>query len=434
MTLEKVSAWHQQQHLLSELSAENHITNSNQTMLENRQDVSIVFSWGIRKVLKILVLLILILILYGVNSSLDDLVENQFNLPEVSDNIHKAELIEENFLTIIKVAVVACQGSRKDAIMETLTMIKSAVTFSKPNNYTLLHFLVFTDDEPGFQRFIRTWPETFKSKFKITFHEVNYPLSEEELKTYKNWWAPCASFRLFLPEVLKDEDAVIYVDTDVIFLTDISELWNKFTDFNEHQVAALAPRKQSGYSVPISNPNFIDIPENHVKTQVNSGVFLMNLTRMRSPIFNTDYTLSSENLTWSKELLFPLYQKFNKDMAGDQNLVNVIFHYNAKLIYFLDCKFNYHHKFCIDRNPTSWCKNAEVDGASIIHGSARAFYNNYAPAFKAVFIAFQIENYFNNTDKLPAIILNNLREEEVERHPHCGNKVHVFTNAIVNKD
>lgn len=407
-------------------------TNNNQShhanMLENRQDVVLICSWGFRKVLKILILVVLLLILYGASFRIDSIVENSFSLPEIDETV--TENHEIVTVTQIKIAVVACQGSRKDTIIETLTMMKSVIIFAKAN--TRIHFFIFTDDESGFNRFLRAWPETFKTRFTLSFHEVNYPLSESELIAYKNWWAPCASFRLFLPEVLTEEDAVIYVDTDTIFLSDVRDLWELFDNFDEKQVAGLAPRKQSGYNVPVSNPNFIDIPGSHTKTQVNSGIFLMNLTRMRMPVFNTDYTISAENLTWNKTLLFPLFEKFKKDMAGDQNLINVVFHYNPKLVYFMDCKFNYHHKFCIDRNPSSWCRNAETEGARIIHGSARAFYNNYAPAFKAVFNAFQVGANYNDTGELLKVVRSNLLEDDVDKHPHCGNKVHVFTNSMVN--
>ena len=49
-------------------------------------------------------------------------------------------------------------------------------------------------------------------------------------------------------------------------------------------------------------------------TQVNSGVFLMNLTRMREPVFQTNQQISIENQHWDAELFKPLYKKFKSDM------------------------------------------------------------------------------------------------------------------------
>ena len=46
------------------------------------------------------------------------------------------------------------------------------------------------------------------------------------------------------------------------------------------KVGALSPRVGWDFKVPASNQNFIMRPNGGV-TQVNSGVFLMNLTRLR---------------------------------------------------------------------------------------------------------------------------------------------------------
>lgn len=52
----------------------------------------------------------------------------------------------------------------------------------------------------------------------------------------------------------------------------------------------------------------------------------MNLTRMRKALFKND--LVTRKMTWS-EMLLPLYQKYRYDLAwGEQDLLNIIFHYN----------------------------------------------------------------------------------------------------------
>ena len=51
-------------------------------------------------------------------------------------------------------------------------------------------------------------------------------------------------------------------------------------------------------------------------TQVNSGVFLMNLTRMREETFVTSETISLDTFKWDAKLLIPLYYRFKKDMYG----------------------------------------------------------------------------------------------------------------------
>ena len=149
----------------------------------------------------------------------------------------------------------------------------------------------------------------------------------------------------------------------------------------------------------------------------------MNLTRMRTPVFRSSDQLTNSKHSWNRDLLIPLYHLRIKDMFGDQNLINTIFHYNpgwftlknkslqnvlmlscqknffflkqhfiftktfycvTDLLYYLPCRFNYQHKFCFDNYKERECASAEKDGAFVIHGSANTFYNNYAPAFRAI--------------------------------------------------
>ena len=65
---------------------------------------------------------------------------------------------------------------------------------------------------------------------------VKYPLPPEEISEFRDWWGPCASFRLFLPDVMTDTDAVIYVDSDVLFIDSPQSLWAYFDQFNDEQV------------------------------------------------------------------------------------------------------------------------------------------------------------------------------------------------------
>ncbi|XP_039249590.2 glucoside xylosyltransferase 1-like isoform X1 [Styela clava] len=325
--------------------------------------------------------------------------------------------------------VVACKGS-KQIVQETLTMLKSAVVFAQ--NQVEVH--LFTDElKQNIDNELSKWPRKTKNKINIHFFPVKYPLNPDEVSLLKNWWGPCASFRLFLPEILYNIDSVIYVDTDVIFLSAIDDLWNQMKFFKDEQVGALAPRVGWDFMVPSSNPNFILTPEGKL-TQVNSGVFLMNLTRMRERRFNTDPSISGDTFSWNQDLLLPLYHKYKAEMNGDQNLINILFHYNPDLLHYLPCKFNYHHKFCFKNDrPGRSCLSAETEGAFVIHGSANTYYNNYSPAFGAINNAFRQYNFENDlTSSLLQPMINNLQQPEVENHEHCGGKTELFTKHIRN--
>uniref|UniRef100_H2ZJF6 UDP-D-xylose:beta-D-glucoside alpha-1,3-D-xylosyltransferase n=1 Tax=Ciona savignyi TaxID=51511 RepID=H2ZJF6_CIOSA len=327
----------------------------------------------------------------------------------------------------IHIVVVACRGKSLEIVNEAATMIKSAIVFSK----TKLNIHIFTENlEDEFRKKFSEWPLSANMNIRLTFHRLSYPLDSNELKLMKNWWGPCASFRLFLPTVLENIDSILYVDSDVLFLSPPEDLWNHFNLFDQRQVAALAPRVGWNFQVPPENVNFIQMRDGK-KTQVNSGVFLMNLTRMRQPVFATDPDISKTKSSWQKELLFPLYRLHKEYMIGDQNLINVVFHFNPDLLYFLPCKFNYHHKFCFDAYRDRWCTSAENDGAAVIHGNANTFYNNYAPTFRVINDAMKKYNFERDLERFLMLPMEQgLSDPNVENHIHCGNKTKLFLKSI----
>ncbi|KAF2346861.1 Nucleotide-diphospho-sugar transferase [Trinorchestia longiramus] len=60
----------------------------------------------------------------------------------------------------------------------------------------------------------------------------------EGYQDFKNLFRPCSTLRLFLPTVLPDENAVIYMDSDVILLRPLEEFWGFFAEMGDKQAAA----------------------------------------------------------------------------------------------------------------------------------------------------------------------------------------------------
>lgn len=82
--------------------------------------------------------------------------------------------------------------------------------------------------------------------------------------------------------ILKDIDSIVYVDSDILFLQPIDDLWAFLSKFNPSQLAAMAPEHEepriAWYSRFARHPFY-------GRTGVNSGVMLMNMTRMRTVFF-----------------------------------------------------------------------------------------------------------------------------------------------------
>ncbi|XP_073323854.1 glucoside xylosyltransferase 2 isoform X1 [Pagrus major] len=285
----------------------------------------------------------------------------------VARPVAKRTRVEE----VMHLAVVAC-GNRLD---ETLTMVKSALLFSLKK----ITFHIFAEDPlaPQFKEKLNQWPRAVSAKFHYTIYPITFSVGNAD--EWKKLFKPCAAQRLFLPVILKDVDSLLYVDTDVLFLRPMDDIWSLLKSFNSTQLAAMAPEHEVpkiGWYSRFARHPFYGV------TGVNSGVMLMNLTRIRSTMFKN--SMIPSGLSW-EDLLHPLYQKYKNHITwGDQDLLNIIFHYNPECLFIFPCQWNYRPDHCM---YGSNCKGAEEEGVSILHGNRGVYHDDKQPAFKVVYDA-----------------------------------------------
>ncbi|XP_072541017.1 glucoside xylosyltransferase 2 [Salminus brasiliensis] len=272
---------------------------------------------------------------------------------------------------MMHLAVVAC-GNRLE---ETLTMVKSALLFSIKK----IKFHIFAEEDLTelFEKALSQWPRPLSSKFQYSLYPITFSVGNAE--EWKRLFKPCAAQRLFLPVILKDVDSLLYVDTDVLFLRPMDDIWKFLKAFNSTQLAAMAPEHEIpkiGWYSRFARHPFYGV------TGVNSGVMLMNLSRIRSTLFKN--SMIASGLSW-EDLLHPLYQKYKNHITwGDQDLLNIIFHYNPECLYTFPCQWNYRPDHCM---YGSNCKGAEEEGVSILHGNRGVYHDDKQPAFKVVYDA-----------------------------------------------
>lgn len=195
-----------------------------------------------------------------------------------------------------------------------------------------------------------------------------------------------------LQSLLTDVDSLLYVDTDILFLSPVSEIWQFFGKFNESQIAALAPEHENAnigwYNRFARHPFYGQLG-------VNSGVMLMNLTRMRK--FN-----------WEQHVL-PIYKEYKLRITwGDQDIINILFYYHPDKLHIMPCEYNYRPDHCM---YMSIC-NTSHTGIKLIHGNRGYFHSNKQPLFKAIYSA--IESYQLGTNAYTNFLLP-LRSALTER-------------------
>uniref|UniRef100_A0A3P8N7F9 Glucoside xylosyltransferase 1 n=1 Tax=Astatotilapia calliptera TaxID=8154 RepID=A0A3P8N7F9_ASTCA len=301
---------------------------------------------------------------------------------ERSNSAVKAESRDERS----HLAVVAC-GPRLE---ETITMLKSAVLFSKKP----LHFYIFAEDElhKSFRNTLESWPRRVRARFNSSIYPITFP--KENAREWKKLFKPCASQRLFLPLILKE--------------------------FNSRQLAAMAPEHEEPrigwYNRFARHPYY-------GKTGINSGVMLMNMTRLREKFFKNDMT--TVTLKW-EEMLMPLLQKYKLNITwGDQDLLNIIFHHNPESLYMFPCQWNYRPDHCI---YGSNCQQAEQEGVFILHGNRGVYHDDKQPAFRAVYEAIQKYQFGDN---LETSLLRPLETSlQTTTHTYCGRASHLLTKRL----
>ncbi|KAJ7403770.1 Glucoside xylosyltransferase 1 [Willisornis vidua] len=265
-------------------------------------------------------------------------------------------------------AVVAC-GERLE---ETVTMLRSAIIFSiRP-----LHFHIFAEDQ---------------------LHE---------------------SFKDIL--ILKNVDSLLYVDTDILFLRPVDDIWSFLGKFNSTQVAAMAPEHEEpriGWYNRFARHPYYGL------TGINSGVMLMNMTRIRRKYFKNDMT--PVRLQW-REILMPLLKKYKLNITwGDQDLLNIMFYHNPESLYVFPCQWNYRPDHCI---YGSNCKAAEEEGIFILHGNRGVYHDDKQPTFRAVYEA--IKNYSFGDDLVHSLLQPLELELQKTMHTYCGRVYKVFLKQL----
>ncbi|KAM7402593.1 hypothetical protein PAMP_017817 [Pampus punctatissimus] len=292
---------------------------------------------------------------------------------KLRNNVGRPAIRRSRAEEVMHLAVVAC-GNRLD---ETLTLIKSALLFSLKK----IKFHIFAEDPlaPQFEERLKQWPRSVSAKFQYSIYPITFSVGNAD--EWKKLFKPCAAQRLFLPVILKDVDSLLYVDTDVLFLRPMDDIWSLLKSFNSTQLAAMAPEHEVpkiGWYSRFARHPFYGV------TGVNSGVMLMNLTRIRHTMFKN--SMIPSGLSW-EDLLHPLYQKYKNHITwGDQDLLNIIFHYNPECLFIFPCQWNYRPDHCM---YGSNCKGAEEEGVSILHGNRGVYHDDKQPAFKVVYDAIR---------------------------------------------
>lgn len=131
----------------------------------------------------------------------------------------------------------------------------------------------------------------------IEFVDLNYYIEKVKDKLYtRDYYSKTTYFRLFLPNLYPQYDKVLYLDSDIVILDDIANLYN--TDMGDNLVAA-APDDviQFNEVFQVYAEKVVGVAD--YRRYFNAGVLLMNLHEMRKFKFQEKFLYSLERITFA---------------------------------------------------------------------------------------------------------------------------------------
>lgn len=145
---------------------------------------------------------------------------------------------------------------------------------SKENNYEIKVLYTYVSEEG--KKSINKYK---RENVNIEFVNVNSYIKEIEEKLYtRDYFSKTTYYRLFIPELYPEYDKALYLDSDIVILSDIADLYN--IDMGDNLIAATSDEAVSNIKA------FQEYVEKVVgvidyKKYFNAGVLLMNLKELR---------------------------------------------------------------------------------------------------------------------------------------------------------
>ncbi|MDL2281029.1 glycosyltransferase family 8 protein [Selenomonadales bacterium OttesenSCG-928-I06] len=213
--------------------------------------------------------------------------------------------------------IVVGFGSNEKFLRPTVTAITSLVVNNKETFFVVNIFVDKISNE-GLSKLNQLI--NMYGNFEIKIYTVNPTIFD---KIYiRSQFTIAAYFRIIMPIILSDEDFILYMDSDVVCLKEISEVFNIRFNLKNKIVAAINDIEATSEKQGL----FLNIPK---KDYFNSGILIIDIKAWN------DYNITQSVF----EILLQKSSIFN---FPDQDALNLALHGK---VYYLGRKWNYFNDF-----------------------------------------------------------------------------------------
>ena len=171
--------------------------------------------------------------------------------------------------------------------------LQSLIENSKKENYYLIKIL-YTNITEENQNKIKKYEA---ENINIEFVFLSYYINKVKNKLYtRDYYSKTTYFRVFIPDLYPQFDKVLYLDSDIVILSDVADLYNEDMESN---LLAAAPD-----DVVQTIEVFREYAEKVVgvatyKNYFNAGILLMNLDELRKFKFQEKFLYLLETVKFS---------------------------------------------------------------------------------------------------------------------------------------
>ncbi|KRY88723.1 Glycosyltransferase-like protein LARGE2 [Trichinella pseudospiralis] len=279
---------------------------------------------------------------------------NKFILEELHKNAKKKMdilLSKDEFNGRCEVIHIAVVSGGFQSRLQLLTLLKSVLFYRS----TPLHFHIVTDSDLS-EKILRTLFSTWNlPSVDLSIYRLDEALEDINWIPNGHYSGLFGLSKLILPKIISTSvTKVVVLDVDILFVSDIFELWNFLSKFNDSQALGMTENQSDWYLGNL----FVDYkPWPALGRGYNSGVILMNLMKLRT----INWTELYKAVT--KELL----NIYNRTNLADQDIFNAVIQRLPALVYRLPCVYNLQLN---DNARRELCSYGQAD-MKIIH------WNNY---------------------------------------------------------
>uniref|UniRef100_A0A8D8SAD0 Glycosyltransferase-like protein LARGE2 n=1 Tax=Cacopsylla melanoneura TaxID=428564 RepID=A0A8D8SAD0_9HEMI len=246
---------------------------------------------------------------------------------------------------VIQVSIV-CAGY--NSTRSLVTLIKSILFYRK----NPLHFHLITDTVA--QNILQTLFSTWSiPQVEVSFYLADSVVDDVSWIPNKHYSGVYGLLKLTLPKVLPETlSKTIVLDTDVIFATDIAQLWQLFGQLRHRQTIGLVENQSDWYLGKLWKNHK---PWPALGRGFNTGVILLDLSKLRDISWGGFWRIIAEK---------SLMTRFWTSLA-DQDIFNAIISEHPYLVYTLPCQWNV--QLSDNTKSDELCYTELTDDLKIIH-------------------------------------------------------------------